>query len=274
MGEIVAALATTHAPQLLIRPKETEDAGEVARVHAAMRRLGGRLDASGAETLVIFGLDHLENYLDHVVAPFIVCTGEEVTGEFGPYRPRYKIDTALAERILFQAIERGFDLAHSQNTILDHSFVIPLHFVHPESRLPIVPIVVNSYVAPQPTPRRCFEFGQTLREILRGSGRRVALLASGGMSHYPGTPRYPHPNFEFDRALLEHLARGEGRRLIDMTGTALDEAGNVELRTWMVVMGIVGADRPATVITYEPCWHHGHGVLYWDLERAGEPARA
>src|SRR5687767_11371135 len=123
MGEIVAAFATTHAPQLLIRPKETEDAHEVARTHAAMRQLGERLDASGAETLVIVGLDHLENYLDHVIAPFIVYTGDEVEGEFGPYRPRFQVDHALAEQVLHGVLDRGFDIAYSQKTVLDHSFV-------------------------------------------------------------------------------------------------------------------------------------------------------
>src|SRR5438128_1217371 len=161
MGEIVAALATTHAPQLLIRPKETEDAEEVARTHAAMRRLGERLDASSADVIVIFGIDHLENYLDHVVAPFIVYTGDEVGGDFG-----------------------------------------------------------------------------------------------------------------FDRSLRASLERGDGRRLVDMTPGQLDAAGNVELRTWTVVMGAVGADRRATVLHYEPCWHHGHGVLYWDLAPATAAARS
>lgn len=274
MGEIVAALATTHAPQLLIRPKETEDDHEVARTHDAMRRLGARLDACGADTLVIVGLDHLENYLDHVIAPFIVYTGDEIEGEFGPYRPRFRVDRALAEAVLYGALDRGFDIAYSQNTILDHSFVVPLHFVHPAKRLPIVPIVVNAYVAPQPAPRRCHDLGRALGEIFRASDRRVALLASGGMSHYPGTPRYPNPDFEFDRRLLASLERGDGRRLIEMTPRQLDEAGNVELRTWMVVMGMIGADRPATVVNYEPCWHHGHGVLYWDLAPARAEARS
>jgi protocatechuate 4,5-dioxygenase beta chain/2,3-dihydroxyphenylpropionate 1,2-dioxygenase len=268
MGEIVAALATTHAPQLLIRPKETEDPEEVARVHEAMRQLGARLDASRAQTLVVFAMDHLENYLDQVVAPFIVYTGDDVEGSFGPYRPRYKVDTELAERVLREGIGAGFDLAYSQNTLLDHSFIVPLHFIHPANRLPIVPIIVNVYLAPQPSAARCFQLGAALRDILLRSGRRVALLASGGMSHYPGTPKYPHPNFDFDRALLRALERGEGSRLREMTSVQLDEAGNVELRTWMVVMGIIGAERPATVVTYEPCWHHGHGVLYWELERS------
>jgi len=274
MGEIVAALATTHAPQLLIRPKETEDPHEVARTHAAMRALGERLDASGAETLVIIGLDHLENYLDHVVAPFIVFTGESVEGEFGPYRHRYAVDTALAERVLHGALERRVDLAYSQRTVLDHSFLIPLHFIHPARRLPLVPVIVNAYVAPQPAPRRCYQFGQALGEILRASGRRIAVLASGGMSHYPGTPRYPKPDFDFDRSLLRDLERGNGRRLVEMTAAALDEVGNIELRTWLVAMGVVGMERPATVVTYEPCWHHGHGVLYWDMAPAREAARA
>jgi len=268
MGEIVAALATTHAPQLLIRPRETEDAHEVARTHAAMRRLGERLDASSADALVIVGLDHLENYLDHVIAPFIVYTGDEIEGEFGPYRPRFSVDRGLAEHVLAGVLERGFDIAYSQRTILDHSFVVPLHFVHPSKRLPIVPIIVNAYVAPQPAPARCYALGRALREVLLASERRVALLASGGMSHFPGTPRYPSPDFAFDRSLLASLAQGKGRRLVEMTGRQLDEVGNIELRTWMVVMGVIGAERPATVVNYEPCWHHGHGVLYWDLEPA------
>ena len=265
MGDIVAALATTHAPQLLIRPKDSEDPHEVARTHAAMRRLGELLDASAVETIVMIGLDHVENYLDHVIAPFIVYTGREIEGDFGPYRPRFRVDSALAEHILHESLERGFDLAYSQDTRLDHSFVIPLHFIHPSRELPLVPVIVNAYVAPQPTPRRCYQFGQALGQILRASGRRVALLASGGMSHFPGTPRYPHPDFDFDRSLLRDLERGHGQRLVEMTGAQLDQAGNIELRTWLVLMGVIGADRPATVLTYEPCWHHGHGVLYWDL---------
>jgi aromatic ring-opening dioxygenase LigB subunit len=265
MGEIVAALATTHAPQLLIRPRDTEDAHEVARTQAAMRRLGERLEGSGADTLVVVALDHLESYLDHVVAPFIVYTGDEVEGEYGSYRPRFTVDRTLAEQILYGVLERDVDVAWSQRTILDHSFVVPLHFIHPSRRLPIVPIVVNAYMAPQPSPRRCVALGRALGEVIQASGRRVALLASGGMSHYPGTPRYPQPDFEFDRKLLAAFEEGDGRRLLDLTPAELDAVGNIELRTWMVVLGAIGADRRATVVNYEPCWHHGQGVLYWDV---------
>ena len=48
------------------------------------------------------------------------------------------------------------------------------------------------------------------------------------------------------------------------TGEELDKAGNIELRTWLVVLGAVGA-VPADVYCYEPSWHHGNAVLEWPL---------
>src|SRR5260370_17572267 len=81
----------------------------------------------------------------------------------------------------------------------------------PEPARPIVPLHVNVYLPPQPTPARCHAWGQALGEILRARPERVALIASGGMSHFPGTERYASPEFEHDRGLLEALADGPGR---------------------------------------------------------------
>ena len=78
----------------------------------------------------------------------------------------------------------------------------------PEPALPIVPLYVNVYLPPQPTPRRCYAWGRTLRTILDARPERVALMVSGGLSHFPGTDRYSSPDFEFDRALLAVAVRG------------------------------------------------------------------
>src|SRR5215470_4099826 len=60
----------------------------------------------------------------------------------------------------------------------------------PAPGLPIVPLYVNVYLAPQPTPARCYAWGQALRAILGPRPERIALLASGGLSHFPGSDRY------------------------------------------------------------------------------------
>jgi 2,3-dihydroxyphenylpropionate 1,2-dioxygenase len=84
------------------------------------------------------------------------------------------------------------------------------------------------------------------------------------MSHFPGTDRYASPEFEYDRGLLEALAEGRGRELARVTGEELDKRGNIELRTWITLLGAVG-DARADVYCYEPSWHHGNAVVEWPV---------
>ncbi len=49
-----------------------------------------------------------------------------------------------------------------------------------------------------------------------------------------------------------------------MTGEELDKTGNVELRTWITLLGAVG-DARADVYCYEPSWHHDNAVVEWPL---------
>ena len=156
--------------------------------------------------------------------------------------------------------------AHAETWILRkaHAFYVPLHFTMPEPAVPIVPLYVNVYLPPQPTPRRCYAWGRTLRTILDARPERVALMVSGGLSHFPGTDRYSSPDYEFDRALLASLAEGRGAETERLTGAELDKAGNVELRTWITLLGAVGNAR-ADVICYEPSWHHGNAVVAWPV---------
>src|SRR5439155_891514 len=103
-----------------------------------------------------------------------------------------------------------------------------------------------------------------LGEILRARLERVVLMASGGMSHFPGTDRYASPEFDYDRRLLNLLTAGRGRELAAITAEELDRAGNIELRTWITLLGAVG-DAKADVYCYEPSWHHGNAVVEWPL---------
>jgi protocatechuate 4,5-dioxygenase beta chain/2,3-dihydroxyphenylpropionate 1,2-dioxygenase len=198
------------------------------------------------------------------VPAFAVYAGARVSGQFGRYDYTFPVHEPLARAILEQGIEREFDLAYSQDVRLDYAFYVPLHFTMPEPALPIVPLYVNVYLPPQPTPRRCHGWGRALREILDGRPERVALMASGGLSHYPGTDRYASPDFDWDRQLL---AEGRGAETARLSGEELDKAGNVELRTWITLLGAVG-DVRADVIAYEPSWHHGNAVVAWPVTEA------
>ena len=47
--------------------------------------------------------------------------------------------------------------------------------------------MMNTYYPPnQPNPKRCYDFGRTLRSAIEAwpTKARVAILASGGLSHF------------------------------------------------------------------------------------------
>ncbi|HEV8309589.1 MAG TPA: hypothetical protein VGW35_18155 [Methylomirabilota bacterium] len=260
---LVAAVACAHTPQLLVRPP-SEDRAQVLRVHAAFAEIKRRLTGARPDAIAVIAGDHIEGFFLNAVPALAVFVGSSVSGRFGRYGYTYHVHEPLARAIVERGITAGFDLAYSQEVRLDYAFYVPLHFTMPEPPVPVVPLYVNVYLPPQPTPARCYAWGRELRAILDGRPERVALMASGGMSHFPGTERYGNPDYEFDRRLLARLAEGRGHEAATLTGEALDGAGNVELRTWITLLGALGESR-AEVLCYEPSWHHGNAVVAWPV---------
>src|SRR5262249_36483003 len=240
---LVGAFALAHTPQLIVRP-DTEDRDLVLRVHAAFARVKARLVALRPDVLAVIAGDHVEAVFLDAVPALAGYVGRECAGTFGPYEYRFEIDEALARAVVEQGIERGFDLLYTQDRRLDYAFFVPLHFTMPEPAPPIVPLHVNVYLPPQPTPRRCYEWGRALGEILGGRSERVALMAAGGVRHYPGPDGYAPRDMGGAGGVLETPQAGGGRELGAVTGDERDKSGNVELRPWIPLLGAVG-DRPA-----------------------------
>src|SRR5262249_61089111 len=127
-------------------------------------------------------------------------------------------------------------------------------------------LFTTDYVPPLPWPRRCYKLGQAIREIIDEVDDRVLVLATGGMSHYPGTPLYGHVDEAFDHKVLDILASGGGSKLAQFTPDELMQSGNGELVNWVITAGICG-DVKCRVLDYIRLWHIGLGCL--DLELCG-----
>jgi hypothetical protein len=125
--------------------------------------------------------------------------------------------------------------------------------------IPVVPIFINTYLPPLPSPRRCAALGKAIAEIIAARQERVAVLASGGMSHYPGTSRYYKPAFDFDRWCIRELENGHSDSFLNLSVEQLDEVGNTEMLPWAVVLGAIGKQH-MELLSYQPTSHHGHAV--------------
>jgi 2,3-dihydroxyphenylpropionate 1,2-dioxygenase len=274
MGDIVAAVGTCHTPYMFTRPPD-ENPEQLEQAGAAMRELGTVLDETKPDVILVFGSDHVETFSVTCVPTFAIIAGNRAIARFAGREHNLPIHREMAEDLLSQLVEDySFDMAYSEDAELGHAFSIPFEYVIGNRDIPVIPFFTNVYVPPLPTPRRCAALGQAVAEIVRGRKERVALIASGGMSHFPGTRKYHHPEFDFDRWLVAQFEAGNTDALLHMTGTQLDEVGNTELLNWATMFGATGA-REGELIDYIPTWHHGLCMMRFlpHRERVKAPTR-
>src|ERR1700683_744262 len=207
MGKIAAAMATMHAPQLFTRPPE-EDPAQLDAGIAAMRKLGKVLDETKPDALIVFASDHMETFFLKSVPTFAIMSCENATAAFAGRSWTPPIHQGLAEAVLDQLVARDFGMAYSQEADLGHSFAAIFEWVLENRAIPVVPIFINTYLPPLPSARRCAALGKAIADIIAGRPENVAMIASGGMSHYPGTSKYYQPAFDFDHWCIRELENG------------------------------------------------------------------
>jgi len=267
MGQIVAAVGTCHTPYMFTRPPD-EDPKQLDQAGAAMQELGKVLDESKPDVIVFFGSDHVETFSVTCVPTFAIIAGSHATATFAGRTYKVPVHREMAEDLLNKlVVEKNFDVAYSEDAELGHAFAIPFEYVIGDRKIPIIPFFTNVYVPPLPTPQRCAALGKAVADIIKGRKERVALIASGGMSHFPGTRKYLHPEFDFDRWLVAQFEAGNLDALLNMTGSQLDEVGNTEMLNWAMMFGAIGR-HAGELIDYIPTWHHGLCMMRFLPERA------
>ncbi len=296
MGELVAVMAASHAPNLLLElgkewtdfmdlhysmmPADTvqRPTAEAARRFAAdvartFRLLRDVLAAARPDALLLVANDQFVNFFYDNVPTFCLGVGTSTRGQFARHAFTYPCHETLARELLGALVDEGFDLAFSEQLELEHTQLVPLHYVLPPGGpTPLIPLFVNTWVPPQPAPRRCHALGAALGRAIAATDARVALLATGGLSHFPGRPKIGQVDVDFDRPLLDRLAQGQGRALADFTVGQLVDVGNEEFLNWMVAAGAAG-DATATVYYQPDGVATGIGFAVWHVG-AGQAAAA
>ena len=254
---VIGGAMLPHAPQFFTLP-DTEDKAVVAKVREVAADIGKRLRALKPDLWIIFSNDHAEQFFHTACPAFTVHVGGEASGDFAGRKFHWQVPSEIAFELVRQLYRQNFDPAFSSTAKIDYAIGIPLtHLGHTE---PVLPIYVNAYLPPQPTMERCYQFGQAVARTVTQMGLRTVILASGGMSHFPGTDRYSNPELNWDKSVLDKLAAGNLKSLIGFDEVELDETGNIELRCWACAAGALGERKP-DVVSMDPSWHHDYASL-------------
>jgi 2,3-dihydroxyphenylpropionate 1,2-dioxygenase len=259
MSSVIGGAMLPHAPQFFTMP-DTEDAANVEHVRNVAAEIGTRLRALQPDLWIIFSNDHAEQFFHQAAPPFTIHVGGEATGEFAGRKFHWKVPSEISFELVRSLYRQNFDPAFTSTAKIDYAIGIPLtHIGHTG---PVLPIYVNAYLPPQPTMERCYAFGQAIARTVTQMGLKTVILSSGGMSHFPGTDRYAHPELAWDKRVLEQLAAGNLKSLIGHDEAELDETGNIELRCWACAAGALGERKP-DIVSMDPSWHHNYASLAW-----------
>ena len=110
----------------------------------------------------------------------------------------------LSKRLITDVMQ-DIDLAYAQEWKFDHGIMVPLSFLTPRYDLPIVPVNINCQGPPLIPLKRCYEFGRALRRACDRAPERLAVIGTGGISHWPATPDSGKINEPWDREFLKRL---------------------------------------------------------------------
>ena len=165
------------------------------------------------------------------------------------------MQSSLATHIAQAAMDEGFDLSVTQEFGVDHATLVPLHFLTPGMKMPVVPIFVNGLAPPLPSGapllRARQERGGGDREL--AAEQRVAVIGSGSFSLEIGGPKIPPgeragtPDPEWAKRVQAHLEHARVDDLVaEATTERLARAGNIagELLNWIAMLGVVGGRKP------------------------------
>ena len=279
MAKLAAVLASTHHPFYLKATtapvgEQIPQAAEWKRKVEAYRQT---LTRANPDILVMVGSDHfhqlfLDNYPTFLIgrAPRYDATFYNEEREFGI--PKYVLEghEDLSGFMHRGLIDRNFDFAFSNELKIDHSIICPIITTRPQADLPIVPIYANIFAPPLPSPKRYWELGRAIREIIDAypSDRRIAAIGTGHLSLELGGPRQfgEHgPDPEFDRRAVQWLAAGDIESILDqVTLESLARAGNAThgFLALIVMLGVAGAERADYVDTLD-LYHTIEAYFTW-----------
>lgn len=274
-------------PQPLEFAQETPEVieAQIRLINAGFAALGQRLEAFGPDVLLVLGSDNGRVFTRRQIPQFATFLGTEIWGstrlaelaeEPEDDIVRLPCAPALASALHAELVASGFDMSYSEvlrplgqpEYGTSPAFVAPVRALRPKLDLPILPIHVNAHVPPAPSGRRCYELGRALASILADRPERVALLASGGLSHDHFGPRAGWIDPPLDQWVLDQLARARGtalERMYDLESDTL-HGGAAEIRSWIIVAGACEAIRArASVVSYIPSYSAatGIGFAYW-----------
>lgn len=254
---LVYAGVCSHAPGITGRADRADPEVRDA-FYAAFDEMRSRLEAAEPDALVVVAAEHFANFFMNNMPSYAIGMADYYDGPIedpewlGVGKFRAPGNSDLSQRLI-ESVMTTCDVAYAQEWRLDHGIAVPLHFLTPRFDLPIIPVNINCQGPPLTPLARAWNFGKALRRAAEGLHERIAVIGTGGISHWPATPDSGRINEAWDRDFLDRWCAGDRDRLCEYSDAEVylnAGQGGFEIRTFIAIAA-AGAGT-GTVSFYAP----------------------
>ncbi|MFA5753959.1 MAG: class III extradiol dioxygenase subunit B-like domain-containing protein [Patescibacteria group bacterium] len=241
-----------HSP-LLIPEIGRANYSFLSKTTSAYQIISETLKTSGAETIIV-----ISPHSPAQAESFTVNVAPEMSinlQDFGfiPAKTIISGDVLLADQIK-NALRPDYNLSLISESVIDHGAAIPAYLLKGLAtgfKIVIVSPAENLSLAEQ------FKFGQRLQAVIKSHEKKIAVIASGDLSHRlkkksPGG--YSPKGAKFDNKLIEYLSdpRNASQNILNLDDKLIKAAGECGLRPLLILLGVLdGYSWQPEVLAYQ-----------------------
>lgn len=201
------------------------------------------MEATKPDALIILAAEHFANFFMNNMPSYAIGMGETYEGPIEDPEwlaiPKTKVPGSpkLSLKIIKEVMQT-VDISYAEEWKFDHGIMVPLNFLTPKYDLPIIPVNINCQGPPLTPLHRAWAFGEALRRACDSVDERIAIVGTGGISHWPATPDSGKINEDWDREFLDRWVRNDKDAMLSYTDadTYRDGGqGGFEIRTYISV---------------------------------------
>ncbi|MBI5071481.1 AmmeMemoRadiSam system protein B [Candidatus Falkowbacteria bacterium] len=258
--------AITPHPPILIPTIGRENTKRIKKTAEAMEELEKKISKAKPDTIIV--ISPHGSLLPDAFSINLNPKYQSNLEEFGDFSTKveFKTNTALAFRIKEFMEDKNIPLVLTSDGFLDHGAVVPLYFL--TKKIPEVSILPMGYSMLD--FKTHFNFGDLLKEIILNEEQKIAIIASGDLSHRltkDAPAGYSARGKEFDEKLTELIANKNTAGILKMDADLVEKAGECGLRSILILLGLLERiNYTPEILSYEGPFGVGYLVANFKLE--------
>lgn len=295
MAEIVLGVGASHSTLMNTHWDQVAGVDRAERFRDGLATAREAVAEARPDVAIVIGSNHFRGFWLDLIPSFTLGVDQVIaSGDGGTPKGTQRTAPEFAQALAADLVGHGTEVAISAKLQIDHGQAHAVQYLLRDIDVPIVPLVINVFATPLPLVSRCVAVGEGMARAITAmpAGTRVAVIASGGLSHqlpWPSNWQDPHgedeeflveawregrgdwekydkrrreiivaarPTLfpEFDEAFLARLDRGELRHYADWTSTQIEEAAGNGGQELRTWMTMAAAlgFAPGRTIAYSP----------------------